>query len=89
MKGFENVPVAATVDERVTYTDAELQCAGLGVLAVPLTEDENQCAIDWSKENRVVWLGNTDGTAEGAYIRVDTGDELMPVVAGFWGPMRA
>ena len=67
------------------YDTADSQCAALGAhLAVPRSEQENQCAVTLSVGDDV-WLGVTDRVTEGAWIGSDTcGGVTAP--ASWWEP---
>ncbi|KAF0311328.1 CD209 antigen-like protein C [Amphibalanus amphitrite] len=59
------------LDVTVNYIEAESQCAALDAhLAVPRSDEENQCAINASLD-RPVWLGLTDVVTEGQFVGAD------------------
>ncbi|XP_043208851.1 brevican core protein-like [Amphibalanus amphitrite] len=59
------------LDLAVFYPEAESQCAALGAhLAVPRSDEENQCAIDAATDVEV-WLGINDTVTEGQFVGAD------------------
>ncbi|XP_043210757.1 C-type lectin domain family 4 member M-like [Amphibalanus amphitrite] len=59
------------LDHKVNYTEAESQCAALGAhLAVPRSNEENQCAMDATLGTNL-WLGITDVVTEGQFVGAD------------------
>ncbi|KAF0304052.1 CD209 antigen-like protein E [Amphibalanus amphitrite] len=59
------------LDHKVNYTEAESQCAALGAhLAVPRSDEENQCAMDATLGTNL-WLGITDVVTEGQFVGAD------------------
>ncbi|KAF0299172.1 Mannose-binding protein C [Amphibalanus amphitrite] len=59
------------LDVTVNYIEAESQCAALGAhLAVPRSDEENQCAMI-AAGGTTVWLGLTDVVTEGQFVGAD------------------
>ncbi|KAF0314231.1 hypothetical protein FJT64_015334 [Amphibalanus amphitrite] len=55
----------------VNYDEAQSQCDALGAhLAVPRSDEENQCAIDAAGAN-IVWLGFNDVVTENQFVADD------------------
>ena len=65
------------------YADAEQRCAELRAhLAVPLTTEENQCAVDLADSNDT-FIGLKYSSSEGGFVRAD-GQGVLPLQEGFW-----
>ncbi|KAF0291725.1 Lectin BRA-3 [Amphibalanus amphitrite] len=59
------------LEVEANFTEAESQCAAQGAhLAVPRSDEENQCAMNASGGVRV-WLGLTDVITEGQFVGAD------------------
>ncbi|XP_043200166.1 CD209 antigen-like isoform X2 [Amphibalanus amphitrite] len=71
------------LDHKVNYTEAENQCAALGAhLAVPRSNEENQCAKSIAG-NSSVWLGLNDVATENQFVG-DDGCGTVPSDSPFW-----
>ncbi|XP_043200165.1 brevican core protein-like isoform X1 [Amphibalanus amphitrite] len=71
------------LDLAVTYGEAESQCAALGAhLAVPRSDEENQCAID-AAGTSYAWLGFNDAVTENQFV-ADDGCDNVPGDSPFW-----
>ena len=63
--------------------DAAFQCGLLGAhLAVPRSEQENQCALS-AIGDRLVWIGLNDVEADSSFVGAD-GCESVPSTAPVW-----
>ena len=71
------------LDQLLTYTDAEAACASLGAhLAVPRSEEENQCVLDMAGTNKV-WFGIT--TVGDSLVASDGLAGPLPAFRTWWG----
>ena len=71
------------LDQAVTYAEAERLCTQLGAhLAVPRSEQENQCATSATGGARV-WLGISDAITETQFVGAD-GCGPVPVDDPAW-----
>ena len=65
------------------YAEAEQRCAELGAhLAVPLTTEENQCAVDLAG-SKGTFIGLKYSSSEEGFVRAD-GQGVLPLQEGFW-----